>query len=366
MGVGRDLGQQLRRWLEQDPQALRQSRALTNRLMDGLGAEESLRAPVRDLASQPLLLQVLHSQGAQQRSALSSLRQQLHRTYAPAIERELLELLEAATGLGTAATPAPVPAPEPEPEAVVPGPPQAARGELQGLAPGAALAASGALVFCWAGGALDRGLLEGWGWSGGMALVVVLGLLQALSLGPLKGLPRRWWLESDQASDPHQAWRWLSNPWLHANGPEAVANLILLALLLGRSPLQLSDVILRYCLTALACLAPAAGLAQHWGVQRRWSGASGAVSALIALAAGLSLLRWRELGFATSLGLSIPAWVLLLIVGALQLGWQLPRQGDDSSTPLQRLLCSTWAWGLIWGLGWAVVSALSGWLGDLR
>ena len=59
MGVGRDLGHQLRRWLEQDPQALRQSRALTNRLMDGLGAEESLRAPVRDLASQPLLLQVL-------------------------------------------------------------------------------------------------------------------------------------------------------------------------------------------------------------------------------------------------------------------------------------------------------------------
>ena len=51
MGVGRDLGHQLRRWLEQDPEALRQSRALTNRLMDGLGAEESLRAPLRDLAS---------------------------------------------------------------------------------------------------------------------------------------------------------------------------------------------------------------------------------------------------------------------------------------------------------------------------
>ena len=62
MGVGRDLGHQLRRWLEQDPEALRQSRALTNRLMDGLGAEESLRAPLRDLASQPLLLQVLQFQ----------------------------------------------------------------------------------------------------------------------------------------------------------------------------------------------------------------------------------------------------------------------------------------------------------------
>ena len=194
-----------------------------------------------------------------------------------------------------------------------------------------------------------------------MALVVVLGLLQALSLGPLKGLPRRWWLDSSQSGDPHQAWRWLSNPWLHANGPEAVTNLILLALLLGNSPLQLSDVVLRYCLTALACLAPAAALAQRWGVQRRWSGASGAVSALIALAAGLSLLRWRELGF-SSLGLSIPAWVLLLVYGALQLGWQLPRQGDDESTPLQRLLSSSWAWGLMGGLGWALVS----WLGALR
>jgi hypothetical protein len=364
MGVGRDLGQQLRRWLEQDPQALRQSRALTNRLMDGLGAEESLRAPVRDLASQPLLLQVLHSRGVQRQTALTGLRQQLRRTYAPAIAQELLELLEAATGMapntGMEATPGPVapqvgdaPAPIPRPAP-------------QGLAPGMALAASGALVFSWAGGALDRGLLEGWGWSGGMALVLALGLLQALSLGPLKGLPRRWWLESGQASDPHRAWRWLSNPWLHANAAEAAVNLTVLALLLGHSPLQLSDVILRYSLTALACQAPAAGLAQRWGVQRRWSGASGAVSALIALAAGLSLLRWRELGFATSLGLSIPAWVLLLVIGALQLGWQLPRQGDDSSTPLQRLLCSTWAWGLIWGLGWAVVSALSGWLGDLR
>ena len=122
MGVGRDLGQQLRRWLEQDPAALRQSRALTNRLMDGLGAEESLRAPVRELASQPLLLTLLHSQGVQQQSALSSLRQQLSRTYAPAIERELLDLLEAATGLGggapaTAAAPAPATtaaAPEPK------------------------------------------------------------------------------------------------------------------------------------------------------------------------------------------------------------------------------------------------------------
>ncbi len=98
MGVGHDLGEQLRQWLAADPNGLRQSRALSNRLMDALGANESLRGPVRDLASQPLLLQLLHNQGAQQQSALASLSAQLRATYAPAVLRELLDLLHAAIG----------------------------------------------------------------------------------------------------------------------------------------------------------------------------------------------------------------------------------------------------------------------------
>ena len=47
----------------------------------------------------------------------------------------------------------------------------------------------------------------------------------------------------------------------------------------------------------------------------------------------------------------------LRINGDLQLGWQRPRHPDDTgSRPWQRLLTSTWGWGLILGLGWALVS----------
>jgi hypothetical protein len=145
---------------------------------------------------------------------------------------------------------------------------------------------------------------------------------------------------------------------LNRNGLEASLNLILLLILLGNSPLPLGAVILRYSLTALACLGLSALCASHWGVKRLWSGASGAISALIALAAGLSLLHWRAFSF-ESVGLEIPAWVLLLVYGALQLGWQLPRQdSQELSSPWQRLLSSSWGWGLLLGLGWALITRI--------
>lgn len=80
------------------------------------------------------------------------------------------------------------------------------------------------------------------------------------------------------------------------------------------------------------------------------------MSALIGLAAASSLLRWRALSF--SLGpIDIPTWVLLLVYGALQLGWQLPRQEpQERSAPLQRLLASSCSWGLLLGLIWALIS----------
>jgi len=353
MGVGHDLGLQVREWLAAEPTSLRQSRTLTNRLMDALGANESLRGPVRDLAGQPLLLQALHSQGAVQQSAVASLIAQLKGTYAPAVLQELLDLLQAATGQAT-----PQPEIQAAPASVPAAPASELRRDLERFAPGLALAAAGALVFAWAGAELDQAVFEAWGWSGGVVLVLLLALLQALSLGPLKPLRRRWPLSSAQAGQPHQAWRWLSQPWIHSNNLEAGLNLILLLILLGASPLQLGDVILRYCLTALACLSLAAICSLRWPVQRVWSGASGAISALIALAAGLSLLHWRVFSF-ESAGLSIPAWVLLLVYGALQLGWQLPRQDpDEHSTPLQRLFCSSWGWGLLLGLLWAVVTRI--------
>ena len=353
MGVGHDLGMQLNRWLAADPAGLRQSRALSNRLMDALGANDGLRGPIRDLASQPLLLQVLHSQGAEQQSALASLSAQLRATYAPAVLQELLDLLESATGQ--------LPPPErsaADPPATALPTPIRLRLQLERFGPGLALTAAGALVFAWVGAELDRALFEGWGWSGGVVLVLVLALLQALSLGPLKQLKRHWPLASAEAAQPRQAWQWLSQAWIHANDLEAILNLILLLILLGASPLQLGSVVLRYSLTALACLGLAALCAARWQITRRWSGASGAISALIALAAGLSLLHWRIFRF-SSAGLEIPAWVLLLVYGALQLGWQLPRQQpDERSTAVERILSSSWGWGLLLGLSWAVITRI--------
>ena len=228
------------------------------------------------------------------------------------------------------------------------------------FAPGLALGASAALVFGWAGSEFDRALFEDWGWSGGVVLVLSLGLLQALALGPCKGLQQHWSLSPAQSSQPRLVWRWISAPWIHTNGLEAGVNLLLLLIVLGASPLQLGDVILRYCLTSLACLTLAAISADHWGVQRIWSGSAGAVSALIALAAGLSLLHGRVLLYSNG-ALAIPAWVLLLVYGALQLGWQLPHQREgETSLAWQRLLSSSWGWGTLLGLLWALISWLQG------
>ena len=57
--------------------------ALANRLIDALGAEESLRGPVRDLANQPLTLRVLQLQGGPQRSAIQALSSHLAGIYSP-------------------------------------------------------------------------------------------------------------------------------------------------------------------------------------------------------------------------------------------------------------------------------------------
>ncbi len=361
MGLGTTLGVQLRQWLIQDPAALQNSRGIANRLIDALGAEDALKGPIRDLASQPLLLQVLHSRGAAQATALSSLTAQIRQTYAPAVQAELLDLLEAATGETTS----PIEtsdedrfaAPQPTVVAAA-GSSRFAFKDLEPLAPGLALAACGALVLGWLGQELDRLIFEGWGWSGGVVLVVSLGLLQAISLGPARWMRRQWSLDTEQSSNPRDVWRWISSAWIHRNGLEAGVNLILLVLILGASPLQLGDVVLRYSLTALACLGLSVFCAQRWQISRLWSGASGPVSALIGLAAGSSLLHWKLHDFEGA-GLSIPAWVLLLVYGALQLGWQLPRQApDEPSRPMQRLLSSTCSWGFLLGLLWALVSRL--------
>ena len=381
--TGRRVGLQLRQWLASEPDRLRSGTAIANRLIDALGADDSLRGPIRDLTSRPQLLQVLHSQGGSQQAAMTSLQQQLAETYAPAVLRQLLDLLDAATGLQRQEQKHSDPTDPSDPVVPAAWPAKPTRGTdqaaganaaeqnpplpsrerpcgwqplLHAIAPGIALAASGVLVLSWLAQEVDRRLFDGWGWSGGVVIVLLLGLLQALAIGPVRGLRRRWSLNDQQAIQPRHAWRWIGASWIHVNGLEAGLNLVLLLILLGASPLPLSQVILRYGLTALACLIPAVVLAQRFGVRRRWSGAAGPISALIALAAGLSLLHWRSMAFDTPL-FPIPAWVLLLVVGALQLSWQLPRQaGERTSRPWQRLLCTSWTWGLLLGLSWALIS----------
>ena len=415
MGTGRELGLQVKGWLEAGVLDLDNRTALANRLIDGLGAEVWLSGPVRDLAAQPLLRQVLRQRGGAQRSALESLRQQLERTYAPRVLAELLELLEAASGL-----PVGLPAPEAAPTGSAQGPqgvalpvsgpsrPNAPTGtaaaatglelavveppiddslavagprgglvgaprpaaltgpaglgalaqQLRPLGPGLALAFALALVWWWAALELDRRLFDGWGWSGGVVLAVLLALLQALALGPLKAARRQWPLEQADATNPHGAWRWLTAPWIHHDQREAAVNLLMLLVLLGPSPLPLADVVLRYALTSLATVALALLVAQRRTPEGRWDGASGAISALVGLGTAASLLHWRSLDYPLGrLGFGIPAWVLLVLYGALQLAWVLPRRSaQDDSRPLDRLLSSQWWWGLVLGIGWALVS----------
>jgi membrane associated rhomboid family serine protease len=229
--------------------------------------------------------------------------------------------------------------------------------DLRRLAPGLAMAAAMALVLSWLAKVLDQGLLRPSSISGGVVLVLLLAGGQLASFGPLRRL-RPWGLLSQQASaDPRLAWRWVTAPWLHARTLEALLNGLLLLLILGRSPLALNELVLRYGLTSLASLALAALTARRLGLRHQeWGGASGAVGALIGLAVGQALLRWREIGF--GLGrVTIPAWVLLVVVGCLQLAWILPRRHpDDGARPGQRLLASQWWWGLVLGLAWALLS----------
>ena len=121
----------------------------------------------------------------------------------------------------------------------------------------------------------------------------------------------------------------------------------------------------RSVLSSLVCLAGAVLVGRRFAVSRRWGGASGAVAALITLAAVLSLLQGQAHSF--RLGeLTIPAWVLLLVNAGLQLSWQLPRQdAQDGSQPLQRLWSSTWWWGTLVGATWAVFTRSAELLGPL-
>jgi membrane associated rhomboid family serine protease len=383
MGIGRDLGLQLRAWIHNGLD-LSASPALANRLIDALGAQSSsLRGPVRDLAAQPLTLRTLRLKGAEQQAALQALHQLLAETYSPQVLAELLDLLDAATGLtesrppGSSATTTAPPAavhpagrPSPLPSA---GLAARARGaldvgwrrllrrrpaweaELQAIAPGLLAGLCGGLVLAWGAHELDRWTFARLGWSSGMALAATLVNLQLITLiPPLQPLWRHSLIDRPGSGDPHRLWCWIRAPWQHQRTAEALVNGLFLLILLGPTPLGAGKVVLRYVLTTLACLAGAVLVARRFGVNRRWGGASGAIAALTSLAAVMSLLQGQALTFQIG-ALTIPAWVLLVVNGGLQLSWQLPRQGsEDHSQPLQRLWSSTWWWGTLAGTGWAL------------
>jgi hypothetical protein len=463
MGKGEELGGELRRWITVDRWSPASGPALANRLIDLLGEQDTLKAPLRDLASQPQFLSLLRQPQPASAAAVEALCGVLARTYAPAVLAELQDLIHVATGLrsagpgagpppgsiaasnhhapsvpaspwndasvkpssplhhragqpfsttseftpaqpGAAVPPAPVlsrPGPDDglrAARAAAGAPPpsrpelQAPKGanagefapaagetsqaspaaaavrlpwsalaqELNAIAPGLALGFSVSLVLAWAAAQLDQALLDRWGWSGGVTLALALLTLQIGSSGPLRRLRRHALLSLPSSAEPRLAWRWFTAPWLHARGGEAITHVVLLLILLGPSPLPLNQVVLRYSLTALASELLAVLSARASGMTlRRWGGAAGPVGSLIGLAACLSLLQWQELSFRLGLPgqLNVPAWVLLVIYGSLQLAWQLPRtSSDDTSRPGDRLWSSTWWWGTLLGVGWGLLT----------
>lgn len=230
-------------------------------------------------------------------------------------------------------------------------------GELQAIAPGLLAGGIGSFVLAWLSQELDRWTFERIGWSTGVALAVVLVGLQLLTLfPPLRPLRRRWLIDQPSSGDPHRIWSWVSAPWMHGFFGDALLNGLMLMILLGPTPLAAGKLVMRYTLTTLACQGAAVLVARQRGVMRRWGGASGAIAALVALAATLSLLKAHELAF--PLGpLAIPAWVLFVVYAALQLSWELPRPGpEDTSLPADRLWSSPWWWGTLGGASWALIT----------
>lgn len=404
MATGREIGSRLRAWLRQSEAAAAPPRRLEAFLLDHLGDDSRLRGPLRDLALQPLLLQLLREPSpAVRRSLLDALVRDLADTYAPPVLAELLDLLEAATDLvpqrpaatattttaataaataATAATTATTAVPTPPPAAATARAATAtattttatataasaglfrrrhlnvlAR-SLHPLAPGLALAFLSAPVLAWLAAELGRLLPPSW--SGALLLVLLLCGMQLLLL-LLPCLRPVAALRLVGSGNPRRSWRWISTAWVHHRHGEALLHAVLLLVVLGGSPLPLSELVLRFQLTSLATLAPAVLLARRWLRRGLWDGASGAVAALISLAAGVSLLGWRSIDF-PFLVFRVPSWVLFVVYGAIQMAWVLPRRSrQDRSLPLQRLLCSCWWWGTVFGLLWALISRLRVW-----
>ena len=363
MGIGREIGEQVHQWVNSGELNNLPRQALVNRLIDAAGASRRLHGPLQDLGRQPLFLQLLREQqSANARATLQVLTAELGEIYSPGILTELVQLLEAAIG--------------------IPGVSQATEHScspsaadsgwiahhwfvkswrlartLRPLAPGLALGASSALVIAWFGVELDRLVFVPLNWSAGVVLLLFLAAAHLLTSKLIRPWRNAGLLDRASAVAPRQAWRWATAPWLHASDKEVLLNAVVLAVVLFNTPLPLREVVLRYALTSLACLALAVQTSRWCHIRRIWGGASGVVASLLSLDSTLSLLRWQEQTFDFEVGpLRIPVWVLLWSWLTIQMVWSLPRRHTgDRTSAWQRVVSSCWFWGLalgaIWGVG---------------
>lgn len=375
MGSGRRMGLQLKAWLNSQAFDVNHGAALGNRLIDALGDDDFLRGPLKDLASQPLFRQVLQQRDRGQRLTLDQLDHRLAATYSPAVLKELRELLEAATDL-TLVRAQPNAEVDQGPDRQEPDPCSDGTpapgdslpsfvADLKGISPGVLLATSSSLVLWWAAARIEAVLPGKHQGGGGLLLALTMLLLQALALGPLRWIRRQGSLDPLSAIDPSQSWRWLLSPWIHQRSAEGFTQGLALVVLMTSAPagrpmlalrsLDLPTIVLRYGLTVVVATALAVLVARRLQVQKSWSGASPVVGTLVSLAAFDGLVHRQAIHLGSGV-LQVPAWVLLLVLGALQLSWELPPQAKESSRPWQRLLASSWCWGNLLGLSAGIAS----------
>lgn len=296
MGIGREIGEQVRHWVGSGELNSLPAQALVNRLIDAAGASRRLHGPLQDLGREPLFLQLLREQQpANARATLQALTAELGEIYSPGILTELVQLLEAAIGIPGVSQTTPRPG---SPSASDPSliahhwfvqPWHLAR-TLRPLAPGLALGAGSALVLAWFGVELERLVFDPLGWSAGIVLLLFLAAAHLLTSRLIRPWRTAGLLDRASAVNPRQAWRWVTAPWLHATDKEVLLNAVALAVVLFSTPLPLREVVLRYALTSLACLALAVQASRLCHLRRIWGGASGVVASLLSLDFTLSLI----------------------------------------------------------------------------
>ena len=373
MELSRRLGNQVSKWVEDDPQLSKNTQHLSNRLKDFLGPEAStLRGPLTDIVNQPLFHQTLLLTGSRRSLAANELQKYIQNTYSASVSLQLEYFLESATGI--ALTKAIDHVDEPNKNNNSKESLQYsnqligdhfkkfgfnALGTLNAFSAGIGLSFAFAMVFAWLGGEIDRLGIGELGLGCGF-LIGFLGLIELsrVKISRLYNMFSGWMINSLEVDRREKVWKWIGHPYVHASAKEGVLNILILIIILGGATLPLSEVLLRFNLTSLACLIGAASCARNFGIAKVWGGASGSVAALISLDSCLSLFENKTLVF--DIGwTSFPAWVLFVINSSLQLTWQLEQRGQDSGKGFfQRILSSTFAWGTILGFLWAVFTFL--------